>query len=261
MDASDFAIGGVLMQDRHPIAFKSHKLNDMEMCYTMQENEMTAIVHCLCTWRHYLLGSHFITDGQAERVNVLLELYLRHLVSANQKDCAKLLDITQFSYNLQRSEATNKSLFKLAIRQQPLTSHTLTIGYMGRTDIARSYLDKATKKMKKWADKKRHHTEYKVGDMVLVKLLSQQFKSLRLGLVRRYEGPFPILGKVNKVSYKVELPLRLKIHHVFHVSYLKPYHEDKDDPSRGFSKRAPTAVVTSYDKEVEHIIANGVIRR
>ena len=26
----------------------------------MQEKEMTAIVHCLRTWRHYLLGSHFI---------------------------------------------------------------------------------------------------------------------------------------------------------------------------------------------------------
>ena len=100
--------------------------------------------------------------------------------------------------------------------------------------------------------------------MVLVKLLPQQFKSLRpvhKGLVRRYEGPFPILGKVGKVSYKVELPPRLKIHPVFHVSYLKPYHEDKDDPSRGLSKRAPTAVVTSYDKEVEHIIADRIIRR
>ena len=100
--------------------------------------------------------------------------------------------------------------------------------------------------------------------MVLVKLLPQQFKSLRSvhkGLVRRYEGPFPILGKVGKVSYKVELPPRLKIHPVFHVSYLKPYHEDKDDPSRGLSKRAPTAVVTSYDKEVEHIIADRIIRR
>ena len=113
--------------------------------------------------------------------------------------------------------------------------------------------------MKKWADKKRRHTEYKVGDMVLVKLLPQQFKSLKLvhkGLVRRYEGPFPILGKVGKVSYRVELSSRLKIHPVFHASYLKPYHEDKDDPSRGLYKRAPTAVVTSYDKEVEHIIVD-----
>ncbi|RVW63080.1 hypothetical protein CK203_055934 [Vitis vinifera] len=95
--------------------------------------------------------------------------------------------------------------------------------------------------------------------MVLVKLLPQQFKSLRpmhKGLVRRYEGHFPILGKVGKVSYRVELPLRLKIHPVFHVSYLKPYHGDKDDPSRGLSKRAPTAVVTSYDKEKARLVGS-----
>ena len=125
-------------------------------------------------------------------------------------------------------------------------------------------MDKAAKKMKKWADKKRRHTEYKVGDMVFVKLLLQQFKSLRLvhkSLMRRYEGPFPVLGNVDKVSYRVKLSPRLKIHHVFHVSYLKPYHEDKDDPSRGLSKRAPTTVVTSYDKEVEHVLADRVIRR
>ncbi|RVW59633.1 Transposon Ty3-G Gag-Pol polyprotein [Vitis vinifera] len=158
---------------------------------------------------HFSTSFHPQTDGQTERVNALLELYLRHF-------------------------ATNKSPFKLATGQQPLTPHTLMIGYTGRSpaafkfakgwheqaDIARSYLDKATKKMKKWADKKRHHTEYKVGDMVLVKLLPQQFKSLRpvhKGLVRRYEGPFPILGKVGNVSYKVELPPRLKIHPVFHT--------------------------------------------
>ena len=100
--------------------------------------------------------------------------------------------------------------------------------------------------------------------MVLVKLLPQQFKSLRLvhkGLLRRYERPFPILGKVGKVSYRVELPPRLKIHPIFHVSYLKLYHKDKDDPSRGLSKRAPTMVMTSYDNEVEYIIADRVIKR
>ena len=100
--------------------------------------------------------------------------------------------------------------------------------------------------------------------MVFVRLLPQQFKSLKSvhkGLVMRYERLFPLLGKVGKVSFKIELPPRLKIHHVFHVSYLKPYHEDKDDPSQGFSKRALTAIVTSYDKDVEHIIADRVIRR
>ncbi|RVX18882.1 hypothetical protein CK203_006869 [Vitis vinifera] len=93
--------------------------------------------------------------------------------------------------------------------------------------------------MKKWANKKRRHTEYKVGDMVLVKLLPQQFKSLRpvhKGLVRRYEGPFPYLGRSARCPIESSCP-------------------------RGLSKRAPTAVVTSYDKEVELILADRVIRR
>ena len=95
-------------------------------------------------------------------------------------------------------------------------------------------MDKTARKMKEWADKKRCHIEYKVGDMVFFKLLPQQFKPLRSvhkGLVMRYEGLFPMFGKADKVSYKVELPPRLKIHSIFHVSYLKPYHKDKDDLS------------------------------
>ncbi|KAL6318108.1 hypothetical protein AAG906_035253 [Vitis piasezkii] len=44
-------------------------------------------------------------------------------------------------------------------------------------------------------------------------------------VVYRYEGPFPILGKVNKVSYKVELPPRLKIHPVFHETRCASYYE------------------------------------
>ncbi|RVW23315.1 Transposon Tf2-2 polyprotein [Vitis vinifera] len=82
---------------------------------------------------HFSTSFHPQTNGQTERVNALLKLYLRYFVSANQKDWAKLLDIAQFSYNLQRSETTNKSPFELATRQQPLTPHTLTIGYMGRS--------------------------------------------------------------------------------------------------------------------------------
>ncbi|KAF8107055.1 hypothetical protein N665_0127s0005 [Sinapis alba] len=58
-DASDYAIGGVLMQNGHPIAFESRKLNETERQYTVQEKEMTAVVHCFQVWRHYLLGSHF----------------------------------------------------------------------------------------------------------------------------------------------------------------------------------------------------------
>nr|GEV34752.1 hypothetical protein [Tanacetum cinerariifolium] len=66
-NASDFDIGGVLMQDEYPIAFESRKLNETERKYTVQEKEMTAVVHCLRIWRHYLLGLRFVikTDNIA----------------------------------------------------------------------------------------------------------------------------------------------------------------------------------------------------
>ncbi|KAL7116077.1 hypothetical protein ACP275_04G220700 [Erythranthe tilingii] len=211
---------------------------------------------------------HPQTDGQTERVNALLECYLRHFVGANQKDWAKLLDVAQFSYNLQRSEATGRSPFELATGQQPLTPHTLATTTDGRSpgalkmaksweeqaDLARACLEKARRRMKKWADDKRRPREFDVGAQVMVKLLPQQFRALRSmhkGLVRRYEGPFPVIAKVGKVSYRLELPSSLKIHPVFHVSMLKPYHEDKEDPSRGESHRAPPIVTKSYDKEIE----------
>ncbi|KAK2967355.1 hypothetical protein RJ640_026369 [Escallonia rubra] len=184
----------------------------------------------------------------------------------------------EFSYNLMKSESTNQSPFEIAIGQQLLTPLALAGDYKGRSplaaqvarswneqaDVARSYLDKAGRKMKKWADKRRRPKEYNLGDMVMLKLLPQQFKSLRKvhkGLIRRYEGPFPIVAKVGKVSYRLELPPRLKIHPVFHVSLLKPHYEDKEDPSRGKSHRAPTAVVKSYDKEAEYVLSDRLERR
>ena len=46
---------------------------------------------------HFSTSFHPQTDGQTERINALLECYLQHYVSANQKHWAKLLDIAQFS--------------------------------------------------------------------------------------------------------------------------------------------------------------------
>ncbi|KAG8368002.1 hypothetical protein BUALT_Bualt16G0131300 [Buddleja alternifolia] len=66
-DASDRAIGGVLVQDKHPIAFESRKLKNAEMRYSTHEKEMTGVIHCLDAWKHYLLGTKFnvVTDNVA----------------------------------------------------------------------------------------------------------------------------------------------------------------------------------------------------
>ena len=58
-DASNKALGGVLVQEGHRMAFESRKQNGAEQRYSMHEKEMTAVVHCLQQWRHYLLGGIF----------------------------------------------------------------------------------------------------------------------------------------------------------------------------------------------------------
>ncbi|KAK4383417.1 RNA-directed DNA polymerase [Sesamum angolense] len=56
VDASDRALRGMLVQDKHPVAFESRKLKDAELRYNTHENEITVAIHCLEAWRHYLLG-------------------------------------------------------------------------------------------------------------------------------------------------------------------------------------------------------------
>ncbi|MCX6042642.1 MAG: RNase H-like domain-containing protein, partial [Caldilinea sp.] len=60
-DASDFAIGGVLMQDQgkglQPVGFFSRKLSDAERGYSVPDREALATVSGLQYWRHYLHGA------------------------------------------------------------------------------------------------------------------------------------------------------------------------------------------------------------
>ena len=60
MDASDRALGGMLVQDWYPIEFESRKLDVAERRYNTHEKEMIVVIHCLETWKLYLMGTRFI---------------------------------------------------------------------------------------------------------------------------------------------------------------------------------------------------------
>ncbi|CAL5371561.1 unnamed protein product [Camellia sinensis] len=219
-------------------------------------------------------ANHPQTDGQTERMNALLEEYLRHYVTASQRNWVDLLDSAQFCYNLHRSSATGMSPFELATGQQPLTPHEVArTGSGGRCpaayrfarakqdmlDEAQDSLAKASKRMKKYADKGRRPLEFKVGDKVLLKLTPQIWKKIssktaHRGLVPKYDGPFEILKRVGNVAYRLKLPDRLKIHPTIHVSYLKPYNEDQANLTRTQARRAPPVIRKQFDKEVEQIL-------
>jgi hypothetical protein len=58
-DASDLGRGAVLLQEGHPVAFESRKLNSAELNYQTTKKEMLAVVHALRVWRCYLEGADF----------------------------------------------------------------------------------------------------------------------------------------------------------------------------------------------------------
>ncbi|XP_074301078.1 uncharacterized protein LOC141632412 [Silene latifolia] len=198
----------------------------------------------------YLDGLHiWVTEGRGSqcdpcRCGSLLEI-----------EWVRLLDVAQFCFNVQTSSSSNKSPFELVTDQQPKLPLTVANSYGGRTkkahefakewnvnaEIARAYLEKASRRMKKWADENRRPREFKVGDMVMVKLNKEQMRFLRgrdKWLVRKYEGPIQVIKRIGEVAYKLDRPAWMKCHLVFHVRCLKLYHPDPEDPTHNKSKRA-----------------------
>eukprot|EP00253_Pinus_taeda_P028842 PITA_28842 len=59
-DASKEGVGGVLMQEGRVIAYESRKLKEHEQKYSAYDLELTAVIHALKMWRHYLVGRKFL---------------------------------------------------------------------------------------------------------------------------------------------------------------------------------------------------------
>ncbi|CAL1360405.1 unnamed protein product [Linum trigynum] len=89
----------------------------------------------------------------------------------------------------------------------------------------------------------------------------KHLKNVHKGLFRCYEGPFPVVKRIGKVAYKMEVLSLLEIHPVFHVSQLKTSNEYKEDEQQTKSHCAPTLITKTHDNEVEEIMARCVIPR
>ncbi|MBW0587508.1 hypothetical protein O181_127223 [Austropuccinia psidii MF-1] len=177
---------------------------------------------------------HPENDGQKERVNQILEQYLRTHVSYHQDDWNTWLPLAEFSYNNSDHSSTKQSPFftvdgrdpqfdSVQITQDSPAGKLSTKIQSVQQDV-KSELEVAIKQFKTYADKSRASPPvFNPGDVVW--LSSKNIKSSRhtKKLSERGLGSFPILGKVSTHAYHLKLPSQWKsIHPVFHNLLLKP---------------------------------------
>jgi len=70
-DASGVGISMILLQEGHPIAYFSEKLNEPSHNYLTYDKELYALVRALHTWEHYFVSKEFIIHSDHESLKYL----------------------------------------------------------------------------------------------------------------------------------------------------------------------------------------------
>ena len=182
---------------------------------------------------------HPQTDGQSERSNQDLERHLRTYCSHLQDDWAKWISLTEFADNDATSSATGVTPFFANKGFNPRMSFSPdTTDYDStrkRLDAARAEditeqmqnilafirqnIEVAQVSMTKQANRRRKDVAFEVGDMVFLTNKNYDTDRPSKKLDSKKWGPFEVTELIG-TSYRLRLPATMRIHDVFHVSYL-----------------------------------------
>ncbi|KAG5727068.1 hypothetical protein E4T56_gene20327 [Termitomyces sp. T112] len=212
------------------------------------------------------MAHHPQSDGQTERLNQELEVYLRAFIDYYQDNWMDWLPFAEFAYNNQVSAATGMLPFYVEYAYNPTFSvDPVNLQVVPKADEwldrirevqeeLKGLLELAVARMKRfhdaWVDKS---PDYVVGDRVFLERADLRLDRPNHKLDFKRFGPFPISQKISDMAYQLALPDGWAIHDVFHVSCLVPAHEDtilgqQQEPP------PPVHMETGDEVEIERIL-------
>ncbi|GJV29029.1 putative reverse transcriptase domain-containing protein [Tanacetum coccineum] len=194
-------------------------------------------------------SAHFLPMKETDSIEKLTRQYLKEVVSRHGVPVLIISDreiITRVSklHRLKLSTAKNIDRLFVGLRLETPSSQ------------------------KNYTDKRRKPLEFKVGDMVMLKVSPWKGVirfSKRGKLNHRCIGPFKILDRVGTLAYRLKLPEQLsRVHSTFHVSNLKkcfvdeplaiPLDEIQIDDKLNFIEE----LVEIMDREVKQLKQNRI---
>ena len=193
------------------------------------------------------------TDGQTERVNQVVECYLRCYLNDEQDNWAELLSGAEYAINNTFNATINAVPFQIVhtfdprdrlvpasqtnLRQLPRDSHEKELQVVN--EKAKSKIDKmhearirlqeawtkAQERIKKYYDHGHRATQFSKGQWVMLSSRNIRLAKPKRKLADKFIGPFQIEEAVGPNAYRVALPQKYgRIHSTFHVSLLRLYH-------------------------------------
>jgi hypothetical protein len=242
-----------IVSDRGPV-FTSKFWQELLKQFNVKSNLSTAF--------------HPQTDGQTERINSVLEQYLRIYVNYQQDNWSSLLPFAEFSYNNAEQSSTQKSPFFSNYGYHPsLHFNQVTSSVPASDDMIqqlhalheeiKSEVSLAQQQQALYYNQHRRPTpDYKINDSVFIS--ARNISTLRPSkkLDHKQLGPFKIIGKIGSHAYRLDLPDSMKIHPVFHVSLLSPASNSNlpDFPERRIQPPPPIEVKGQEEWVVREIL-------
>jgi hypothetical protein len=158
-------------------------------------------------------------DGQTERVNQILECYLRNYCNYEQDNWCEMLPIAEYAYNNSLTTATGMSPFianygfnprmnwPIEAEAKNPTSRNCVYWMSSVHDLCQRGLKKAQDSMRKYHDKHaKEPPKHSVGDLVMPNEKNLKTRHPSRKLDAKLHGPFKVIKVLSPTTLKLELP-------------------------------------------------------